>query len=70
MVAILVIFGFVFLFAYGCVKQARAVRGQRQLATAAELLLWRRVLEIAAEAETARAVSKPVNTEEDQQPHA
>ncbi|MGC1350673.1 MAG: hypothetical protein WA858_12955 [Xanthobacteraceae bacterium] len=46
--AFVVFVGFVFLFCYGCARQYRVRQSQRHLAQAAELLLWRRVFEVAS----------------------
>lgn len=69
MVALVVIFGFVFLFVVGCVRQSRAVREQRQLGQLAELLLIRRALEISTSVRN-EARSESTNSAEDQQPQA
>jgi hypothetical protein len=47
MIAFVAFVVFVFLFCYGCARQYRVRQSQRNLAKAAELLLWREVLEIA-----------------------
>lgn len=49
MIAFVAFVVFVFLFCYGCARQYRVRQSQRNLAKAAELLLWRKVLEIAKE---------------------
>lgn len=63
--AFVLLFAFVFVFCYGCVKQQRIRTAQRHTGQIAELLLLRRALEIAASANVA-----PVNVPEDQAPQA
>jgi hypothetical protein len=55
MIAFVVFVVFVFLFCYGCARQYRVRQSQRELARAAELLLWHKVLEVAAKAEDAQS---------------
>ena len=57
MIAFVVFVVFVFLFCYGCARQYRVRESQRELARAAELLLWHKVLEVAAKAEDAQSSS-------------